>query len=240
MKLSLEHVNPVRKRLKSGEIATYYYHRKTGKRILGLPGTAEFMASYEAAHEPKVGTANGKTMAGLIAAYKRSTDFTAKAPSTRRLYDGYMEAINRRYGEVGLVAFDNRAIKGEVLAWRDELATTKAAVAHNLIRFFSTLLAWGEDRGFLEFNRLVKIKRSYQADRSDIVWEEDRVKALLKAAKPEVGRAVMLALFTGQRISDLVRLRWDWIKEGVLGFTQKKTGAYVGLPVVGEFKSLPE
>ncbi len=46
VRVRLEGINTVRKRLASGEVKIYYYHRATGLRITGDPGSAEFIASY--------------------------------------------------------------------------------------------------------------------------------------------------------------------------------------------------
>ncbi len=44
-------INAVRARLADGSRATYYYHRPTGTRLRGEPGTPEFIASYAEAEK---------------------------------------------------------------------------------------------------------------------------------------------------------------------------------------------
>jgi hypothetical protein len=39
-------INTVRKRLADGSVRIYYYHRDTGTRLDGKPGSPEFIASY--------------------------------------------------------------------------------------------------------------------------------------------------------------------------------------------------
>jgi hypothetical protein len=39
-------INRVRKRLSGGSIAIYYYHRATGRRLKGEPGSPEFLSDY--------------------------------------------------------------------------------------------------------------------------------------------------------------------------------------------------
>ena len=48
-RVRLKGINTVRAKLAGGKMATYYYHRATGTKIVGEPGTAEFQAPFEAA-----------------------------------------------------------------------------------------------------------------------------------------------------------------------------------------------
>ena len=45
MRIRARGINTVHGRLASGEVKTYYYHRATGARLAGEPGSSEFMAS---------------------------------------------------------------------------------------------------------------------------------------------------------------------------------------------------
>ena len=57
MRAKLSGINTVRKRLADGSVRIYYYHRETGTRLHGKPGSPEFIASYAEA-EKKPGSAN--------------------------------------------------------------------------------------------------------------------------------------------------------------------------------------
>ena len=46
MRLRLRGINTVHKRLADGTVRTFFYHRATGLRLAGEPGSAEFIASY--------------------------------------------------------------------------------------------------------------------------------------------------------------------------------------------------
>jgi len=46
MRAKISRINTVRKRLADGSIRVYYYHRDTGVRLDGKPGSPEFMLSY--------------------------------------------------------------------------------------------------------------------------------------------------------------------------------------------------
>src|SRR5437588_190464 len=46
IRVRLEGINTIRKRLADGTVKIYHYHRATGMRLTGEPGSAEFIASY--------------------------------------------------------------------------------------------------------------------------------------------------------------------------------------------------
>ena len=51
--------------------------------------------------------------------------------------------------------------------------------------------------------------RLYAADRADKVWQDAGCRRFLSQASPELALAMMLALWTGQRQGDLLRLTWS-------------------------------
>src|SRR5258706_7970590 len=50
--------------------------------------------------------------------------------------------------------------------------------------------------------------RLYDADRSDIIWQADDIREFCSVASVELQAALLLALWTGQRQSDLLKLSW--------------------------------
>src|SRR5688500_1964029 len=127
MQISLEHVNCVKKRLKDKATKVYYYHRLTGKRILGEPGTLEFVRSYEQAAVPTdtdKGGEEGK-FSSLLKTYQASPEFRKLADSTRANYRQRIGVLAEAFGELELRAFSNRKIRATVLRWRDEIALDK-------------------------------------------------------------------------------------------------------------------
>ena len=85
------------------------YFRRAGKRVRlpGLPGSAEFMAAYQAALDgvtlPKVEAVTPRTAPGtvhwLVSAYLSSPTFTALAPETRRTRANILENFRKTGGE---------------------------------------------------------------------------------------------------------------------------------------------
>ena len=71
------------------------------------------------------------------------------------------------------------------------------------------MLTWAIERGHVTANHLRGFKRLYHADRSEIIWLPEHVAAFMKVAPIQIQRALILALHTGQRQGDLLRLPWS-------------------------------
>lgn len=70
-------------------------------------------------------------------------------------------------------------------------------------------------------------------------WTEAEIETALQHARPDLARAIALAVNTGQRGSDVVKMRWSDIEEieGRQGInvTQKKTGKRLWVPFTDTF-----
>ena len=73
--------------------------------------------------------------------------------------------------------------------------------------------------------------RLYVADRADKLWGEQEIAALLAVASPEIKLALVLALWTGQRQGDLLRLPWSAYDASHLRFRQSNTGRRLTMPI---------
>ncbi len=51
--------------------------------------------------------------------------------------------------------------------------------------------------------------RLYDSNRADIIWLPEHVDAFCNVAAPELRVALLLAVYTGQRQGDLLRLTWN-------------------------------
>jgi integrase len=198
------------------------------------PTGSEFLLALEIANRgdgPVKETPKGETLAGLIHAYQASNNFRSLASNSRSAAAKYLSEIGSKYGATPLTVFNNRKIRHELLIWRDEIAHNLPATAEVLFANFRRLLSFGLERGILEQNILAKINKVYESDRSEIIWSESQVTALLNVANPYIGRVVKLALHTGQRQGDLLRWRWTDCTNGSLWLRQGKTLARVYLPI---------
>ena len=93
------------------------------------------------------------------------------------------------------------------------------------------VLSVAHDRGRIPVNPCQRGGRLYEADRTEKVWTEDDIARLLAVASPNFAMAALLALWTGQRQGDLLRLPWSAYDGKYVRLRQSKTGRRVIIPV---------
>lgn len=230
MRVRLKGVNRITKGLADGSSVTYFYAWKGGPRLEGKPGSPEFIESYNAAHAARSRQPAG-TLSAILDAYESSSDYTSLADRTRADYKKHLRAIGAEFGDFPLAALSDRRTRGEFLAWRDRLATTSRRNADYRFAVFARALSWAFNRGLTTLNPLERPGRLYRANRSDSVWTDDDEAAFLDKAPKHLRLALTLALWTGQRQGDLLRLTWTAYDGQTIRLRQRKTGARVAIPV---------
>ena len=65
---------------------------------------------------------------------------------------------------------------------------------------------------------------------SDAIWLPEQIGAFMRVAPAELQRAMLLALHTGQRQADILRLAWNQYDGKALSLRQGKTGRRVAIP----------
>ncbi len=238
-RIKLQGINIVRRRLATGERRAYYYHRATGLRLDGAPGSAEFIASWQAAEASIKSTdRNAGTFAAWISAYKASADFTERADATRHDYLKQIAKIEAAFGDMPLGALKDPRVRAEFLDWRDELAKRGARQADYAMTVLGRVLSWAVNRGYLAINPAARPGRKYQADRAEMIWQPDDVAAFMAVASTDLALAMVLGRDTGQRQGDLLRASWTAYDGSYLRLRQSKTGARVEVPVTRELKRI--
>lgn len=208
---------------------TYYYAYRGGPRIKASPGSAAFIDEYRKALAARDKTKEG-TIQALIEAFEASTDFTKKADSTRREYRNYLRLIGIEFGSMPIEALEDLDVRGVFKEWRDTLASTprKADYAWSVL---NRLFSWAKDRGKIRTNPCERGGRLYKAQRQEKIWTEDHIARFIAVAPYKLQLALVLALWTGQRKSDLLRLPELAYKDGKLRVFQSKGKTPVAIPV---------
>lgn len=239
MRIKLKGLNSVRRRFAGGGEVVYYYAWKGGPRLPGKPGSPEFMAAYnEALASCKRKPA--EVLTTLLDAYESSAEFKALADRTRTDYRKHLRAIAAEFGDFPIAALSDRRTRGEFLAWRDRLAIASRRNADYRFAVFARALSWSLDRGLTPLNPLERTGRVYRASRSDNVWSDADEQSFLAKAPSHLHLALLLALWTGQRQGDLLRLTWSAYDGEVLRIRQRKTQARVVIPVGAPLKAALE
>lgn len=233
----LKHIKSTRKVLSDGTSVTYYYHRMTNKRILGEPGTQEFLESYRKAAKPD-GLKKSNTLEGLISEYKHSQDFARLSPKTRRDYDRYLLTIIEKFGSMPIEVLDDRRIRKDLLKWRDKIGETAPRQADYAWSVFRRVVQYAVHNGQLTHNHLNRPGRLHKSSRVDKIWLPEDVQAFMKIGSASLNNALILALHTGQRKGDLLRLGWNNYDGTMLSLRQSKTNRKVLIPVTATLKNI--
>jgi integrase len=230
-------VNRIVRRRDGAVVATYYYHRATKTRLVGEPGTAEFDASLRAAVRPQtVGPLPPASLASLIDDFEKSWEFKKGVRTTRHAREVIYRAARERFHWVQVRDLNRRAIRDELMKWRDEMAATPRK-ADSYIGAMQRLLSWAYDRGRIEYNHGLRIARLTPSgySRRDHIWTPLHEAKLLRSCDPEIRELYLFALFTGARQSDCARMKWSQFDGKWLSFvpakTSHSTAVEVNLPV---------
>ena len=174
----------------------------------------------------------------MIDAYLVSPKFSDLAPRTRKDYRKHVRKIEAEYSDFPIAALCDRAARGEFLGWRDKLAAASRRQANYTYSVLALILAWSFDRGMVSGNPCERPGRVYCSERIGNTWAADDEAAFLKSAPDHIGLAFMLALWTGQRQSDLLRLPWSAFGGQTIRLRQGKTKAHVVIPVGGPLNTM--
>jgi Phage integrase family len=223
------------KTLRDGTRRTYWYHRDTGQRLHGEPGSPDFIADLAAA-EKLVRDRLAGTFNNLVRLFTLSTEFdTALAPSTKAEYRRMLTKAEAEFGDMPVAALDDPRVRKEFLDWREKVARASGErEADNRLSAVSAMLTWAIERGHITANHLRGFKRLYHADRSEIIWLPEHIAAFMSVAPIELQRALILALHSGQRQADLLRLPWSAYNGSTIILRQGKArhGRQPGPPVI--------
>jgi integrase len=236
MRVRLKGINSISKKLADGTRRTYWYAWKGGPPLRGAPGTPEFVHSYNEAIARKVTPPSG-TLLSLFQAYQASEDFTGLADSTRHGYVGRIRCIETAFADFPLSALTDRRTRGIFMAWRDKLATKSRRQADYAWTVLARVLSWGLDRGLALANPCERGGRLYHGSRRDIVWTAANEATFLERAPAHLHLPLILALWTGQRQGDLLRLPWSAYDGTRIRLRQAKTGVPLGVPVGAPLKA---
>ena len=231
MRVRLRGINSRRKKLADGTTRTYWYAWKGGPPLRGEPGTPEFIASYNEAVAQKIAPPSGVLLA-LLLRFQESAEFQfGVSPRTRRDYIKQIKRIERVFGDFPIKALDDPRSRSVFLEWRDNLARTSLRQADYAYNTLARILRWSLGRGLITKNPCSGGSKLYRGTRVDKIWSDEEVAAFLRTAPTYLRLAMLLAIYTGQRQGDLLRLPWSAYDDRVLKLKQKKTGAYVSIPV---------
>jgi integrase len=238
MRVHLKGIHSVKVNLANGETASYHYAWRGGPRLVGEPGSPEFLASYSAAYSSRR-QPDAASFHSVIAGYRASEDFRGLRPRTKSDYLKHIAKIEKAFGTLPLEALEDARVTKDFLEWRDGMANSPRQADYAWM-VLMRLLSWARGRGLTSYRPPERVERLYHADRSEKIWEESHIAAFLAVASTPLQLALVLALETGQRQGDLLALPWSAYDGQWIRLRQGKTGRRVNVPVTRRLRAILE
>jgi integrase len=236
VRVRLRGVNCATKTLADGTVRTYWYAWRGGPSLHGEPGTPEFIASYNEAVAAKAATPQGVILS-ILQGYQASEDFRGLADSTRRSYVPLIRRVEKEFDDFPLSALTDRRTRGVFMAWRDKIAAVSGRrQADYAWSVLARVLSWALDRGIVAANPCTHGGRLYRGSRAEKIWTAADEATFLERAPAHLRLALLLALWTGQRQGDLLRLPWSAYDGAHIRLRQSKTGRRVQIRVGAPLK----
>lgn len=239
VKVMLKGLHKVRRKLAGGGHRVHYYAWRGGPRIDADPGTPEFLAEWQRLTAERDSPRRyAGTLQQIINDYQRAPAFTDLRPITRTGYVQRIRKIEAEFGDMPLRAVEDPRARGEFLDWRDRLAAKGRREADYCLAVLARILSWAVDRRVLRVNQVEKPGRLYSGSRAAVVWTDGQIDALLASAPVQVRLPFLVALWTGQRQGDVLRLTWTAYDGQAIRLRQGKTGRHLRIPVAAELRAV--
>ena len=213
-------------------------HRPT-TTIKGTYGSEEFAANYRAAMEGtpverKTIGAHG-TIGAIAHSYLRSAAFADLAPSTRRNRRALIDQLVISYGKLPVAQLERRHVR----AMMDGNAQ-KPGKARELLSALRALTTLALDDNTIAVDPTAGVKQPKLSQDGIKPWIEGEI-AAYEAHHP-IGTparlAFALALYTGQRSSDLIKLGRQHVRDNAIELTQQKTRTSLTVPLHPELSAI--
>jgi integrase len=212
----------------------FYYQSGRGTAAAGErvalpsdPRSPEFWVALRAAQGGVV--TDVPTVSSVIDQFLTSTAFKRVSAGTQDQYERALRYIRTAWGD--LPAAGVRPVHAHALM--DGLSDTPGK-ANNVLSALRALSTWALGRDLIP-NEWTKGVTSNRAASGHKPWTDEQIAAAHEHLTGMVRRGVMLALYTGQRGSDVVRMGWtDVDGDGGVRVIQQKTKVELWCPILPE------
>jgi integrase len=212
----------------------YWHFRRRGYKevaLPGLPGSAEFMAAYEAAvGQPMVEIGVKRTRAGSINAaivgYYQSLAFRELAPGTQRMRRGILEKLRAEHGDRSIGDMPPKFIALT-------LNKLQPHAARNWFKTIRHLMQYAVSVELVRIDPTKDVKLPKASSKEHRPWKDTEI-AAYEAMHPIGSKARLafaLGYYTAQRRGDAVRMGRQHISGGFIQVRQDKTDVVLDIPL---------
>jgi integrase len=193
------------------------------------PGTPEFWEHYNQLLRGREPLPSRRTFETLILSYYESDAFKKLKPRTKADYQKYIGHIRTIWSNKDPAKIEPHHIyelhRANAERWRQ---------ANYLVQVMVVLMNHARLIGFLKKehgNPAKGIPLFKQESDGWLPWPEDVRAEFETVATPRARLVYELCIGTGQRIGDVLKMRWDHFADGAYDFTQGKTDKRLWIPL---------
>lgn len=214
-----------------------HYLRRPGLprvRLLGKPGSPEFMAAYNAAvaeptPKPPIGAGRHapQSVAHWVSLYLASQAFAALSPDTRRTRRNLLERFRVKNGDKHATTLTRERIE-------QMIGQLSPVVARNFLKALRPWLKWCAAQGLRPDNPARDIEKPAYKSTGYKTWPEEYVEQY-RAHHPvgtKARRTLELLVNVGAARVDTALLGRQHARNGLLVYRRHKTGVLVEIPIL--------
>jgi integrase len=174
------------------------------------------------------------SLEGLIRLFEKSPEFRELSHSSKRSYAHYLAKADALMRSKAGDSPPARSLeRQDIIALRDKLADTPGA-ANQAVRAMGALYAWAIDNEKVKGSPVERI-RKFKATPHE-PWPDALIELALRDA--QVGMAVALLYFTGQRINDAVKMSWRDIGDDSMAVYAQKQKRHIRVAILPELQTM--
>lgn len=203
----------------------WYFRRHGSLTRLPDPSDPGFLAAYDAAKRGRPPAPTSTSVEALILSYVASTRWEKLAPRTKADYRKVLDYLRDKIGRR-----DVSTITRPLAIEARDGNRHRARFANYVVQVLSVLCEHAVDLGWRKENpvkgtTLLRLGEGWQP------WPAKAIEAYRAVAEGNALLIFELCLGTGQRISDVLRMRWSDIEDGAIKVKQGKTGNELWIPL---------
>ena len=236
--------------MRGREYFSFYPHRGTkraGKRVPlpgcpelpdGMPNPKWWRAYHEAASAAGFLNASAGphpgTVGAAVAGYMDSPEWRALKPRVAAELARHLRRLNSHWRDLPLGGIE----PVHIVKLRDFRESTPAD-ANNLVGTVSALMSWSVLRGQRSSNPCRDVPKLKIGEGYD-PWLWNDIVHFRQHARRDLEEAAVLALYTGQRQSDVLSMSWRDYSDGCIFVKQSKTRKKLRIPIHRDLRAVLE
>jgi integrase len=155
--------------------------------------------------------------------YMNSARWERLSPRTKTMYESSLKNLIEFWGD------DITKITRPMLVKFQDRHRAKPGMVREACKVMNNIMAYAYDYGYVEHNVAAHLRNT--PSKPIARWSQNEFQRFVTSAPDHLRRAAMLALYTGQRRSDITKMEWDHIIGDCIEVTQKKTKKTLLIPI---------